>query len=109
MIEPIPFGGLIEIEEDKNMGEMSNFQKKFLVGTQGGSLFTQKEFDEAVEVAKLEIMAVAMDTAKMAVKMERDACAKLVDQYEHWVGTDPFDIKNDLVTQIQNRIPSQNQ
>jgi len=42
-------------------------------------LFTQKEFDQALEEAKAEIMAFAIDAARQAVAMENEACAKLAE------------------------------
>jgi hypothetical protein len=42
-------------------------------------LFTQKEFDQALEEAKAEIMAFAIDAARQAVAMENEACARLAD------------------------------
>jgi hypothetical protein len=59
--------------------EMSDFQKAFLMGQGAGQqLFTQKEFDEALEEAKAEIMAFAVETARHAVMIERRACSELV-------------------------------
>jgi len=43
-------------------------------------LFTQKEFDRALEEAKAEIMAFAIDAARQAVAMENEACARLADE-----------------------------
>ena len=43
-------------------------------------LFTQKEFDQALEEAKAEIMAFAIDAARQAVAMENEACARLADE-----------------------------
>jgi hypothetical protein len=43
-------------------------------------MFTQKEFDQALEEAKAEIMAFAIDAARQAVAMENEACAKLADE-----------------------------
>jgi hypothetical protein len=42
-------------------------------------MFTQKEFDRALEEAKAEIMAFAIDAARQAVAMENEACARLAD------------------------------
>jgi hypothetical protein len=42
-------------------------------------MFTQKEFDQALEEAKAEIMAFAIDAARQAVAMENEACARLAD------------------------------
>jgi hypothetical protein len=62
------------------MTELTNFQKQFLLGRGAGeTLFTQKEFDEAVAQAKGEIMAIAIQTTKQAIAIEREECAKLAD------------------------------
>ena len=42
-------------------------------------MFTQKEFDQALEEAKAEIMAFAIDAVRQAVAMENEACARLAD------------------------------
>lgn len=61
------------------MTEMSDFQRNFLLGRGAGqTLYTQKEFDERLAQAKAEIMAVAIQTSKQAVQIERRACAELV-------------------------------
>ena len=81
------------------MAEQSDFQKKFFAKGTGGTLFTQKEFDDALEEAKAEIMAVAIQTTKQALLIERDACAELAEQDGH----------AELAEKIRNRIPSQRQ
>lgn len=62
------------------MSELSNFQKKFLASSGHVEVFTQKEFDEALTLAQAEIMAVAIETSKQAVFIERDECAKIVEE-----------------------------
>jgi hypothetical protein len=90
------------------MAEMTDFQKQFFSKGTQNTLFTQKEFDEALEQAKAEIMAFAIDTVKQAVLMEREACAKLVDEWSDGIN-DPQDNNKKLVEAILNRIPSQRQ
>jgi hypothetical protein len=58
--------------------DLTDFQKRFLLGSQGQTLYTQKEFDEHLAQAKAEIMAIAIQTSKQAVLIERKACADLV-------------------------------
>jgi hypothetical protein len=43
-------------------------------------LFTQTEFDAALTEAKAEIMAIAIQTTKQAIAIEREECAKLADE-----------------------------
>jgi hypothetical protein len=61
------------------MAELSNFQKNFLAGSGHVEVFTQKEFDKALTLAQAEIMAVAIETTKHAIAIEREECAKLCD------------------------------
>ena len=58
---------------------MSDFQKSFL-GRSGMQVYTQKEFDEQLAIAKAEIMQIAVDTTKTAIAIEREECAKIVDE-----------------------------
>lgn len=81
------------------MTEMSNFQKNFLASSGHMEVFTQKEFDEALTLAKAEIMAIAIETSRTAVMIEREACADMVRTAGH----------AELADQILNRIPSQRQ
>jgi hypothetical protein len=61
------------------MKELTDFQKKFFARGTASRVFTQEEFDEALALAKAEIMQIAIDTTKTAIAIERDECAKLVD------------------------------
>ena len=49
--------------------------------TQGQTLYTQNEFNSALAEAKAEIMAVAIQTTKQAILIERNACADLALQW----------------------------
>jgi thiazole synthase ThiGH ThiG subunit len=82
------------------MSELSKFQKNFLAGSGHVEVFTQKEFDEALTLAKAEIMTVAIQTTKQAILIEREECAKLADEC--------VDIEK-LGDAIRNRIPAQRQ
>jgi hypothetical protein len=78
--------------------DLSDFQKRFLLQQGAGqTLFTAKEFEEALAQAKGEIMAIAIQTTKQAIFIERRACAELVDAAGH----------PELAEQILNRIPGQ--
>jgi hypothetical protein len=48
---------------------------------QGKTLYTQNEFNEALAEAKAEIMAIAIQTSKQAIAIERNACADLALQW----------------------------
>lgn len=93
------------------MKELSDFQKSFLLGKGAGQkLFTQNEFDDALAFAKAEIMAIAIDTSKRAVMIEREACAELIEKLaaEEDEGELSTAMKN-AAEAIRNRIPSQRQ
>ncbi len=60
--------------------ELSDFQKKFFAQGTGQTLFTAKEFEEGLAQAKAEIMAVAIQTTKQAIGIEREACAQVAQQ-----------------------------
>lgn len=77
--------------------ELSDFQKRFLLGGTGQTLFTEKEFNESLAQAQAEIMAVAIETTKTAIIIEREECAKLAEEDGH----------KELAEKIRNRIPSQ--
>lgn len=93
------------------MPELSDFQKRFLLGQGAGqTLYTQKEFDEYVAQAKAEIMAIAIETSRTAVMIERQACAELV------LGLAAQEDEGEVSTALKNaaeailsRIPSQRQ
>ena len=80
--------------------ELSPLAKQLLSGSGTVEMFTQSEFDDALAVAKAEIMMVAIETTKRAILIEREECAKLADEC--------VDIEK-LGDVIRNRIPSQRQ
>lgn len=80
--------------------ELSPLAKQLLGGAGTIDLFTQSEFDEALALARAEIMTVAIETTKRAILIEREECAKLADECT--------DIEK-LGEAIRNRIPSQRQ
>lgn len=92
------------------MKEMSDFQKKFLAGSGQVQVFTQREFDDALAIAKAEIMAVAIETTKTAIKIEREACAELVGALaeEEDEGELCTALRN-AAEAIKNRLPAQRQ
>ena len=83
--------------------DMSDFQKAFLAKGTQNTLFTQKEFDDALTFARAEIMAMAIEASKTAVVMEREACAKIVSE---WTGEL---VLNTIAQALLERIPSQRQ
>ena len=59
--------------------EVSQLARQILSGGGHVTLFTQQEFDEAMAIAKAEIMTVAIETSKRAIFIERQACADVVN------------------------------
>ena len=91
------------------MKELTDFQKKFFARSTGATLFTQEEFDQALAIAKAEIMQIAIDTTKTAISIEREECAKVVDVMRK--GLDGVDVPmvldvalEQLAAQIRNRL-----
>lgn len=90
--------------------ELSQLAKTILSGAGHITTFTQSEFDEALALAKAEIMMVAIETTKKAIFIERDECAKVVE------GLADQEDEGELCTALRNaaqairgRIPSQRQ
>jgi predicted DNA-binding protein YlxM (UPF0122 family) len=86
-----------------------NFEKNIL--SQAQTFFTQDQFNQALSEAKAEIMAVAIQTTKQAIFMERQACAEMAFAYEAKLAGKEDDEKfnSPLANDILNRIPTQRQ
>jgi len=94
------------------MKELTDFQKKFFARGTNSRVFTQEEFDEALALAKAEIMQIAINTTKTAISIEREECAKIVDvMRKGLVGVDVpmvLDVAlEQLATQIRDRLTKQ--
>jgi hypothetical protein len=90
--------------------ELSQLARQLLGNSNAVEFYTQQEFDEAMAIAKAEIMTVAIQTSKQVIMIERQACADLVrglagEEDEGEVATA---LKN-AAEAILNRIPSQRQ
>lgn len=85
-----------------------SFEKN--VFSQAQTFFTQDEFNKALSEAKAEIMAVAIQTTKQAMFLERRACAQMLldmaDMEDE--GTVCTALRNAAEHMI-NRVPVQNQ
>ena len=86
-----------------------NFEKNIL--SQAQTFFTQEQFNQALSEAKAEIMAVAIQTTKQAIFMERQACAEMAFAYEAKLAGKEEDenFNSPLANDILNRIPTQRQ
>jgi len=94
------------------MSEMSDLQRRLMGQANAINLFTQEEFDTALNTAKAEIMAMAIEASRTAVMMEREACAKIAEEIERerWENEGhPLipDFTSHIADKIRNRIPSQ--
>jgi len=81
--------------------ELSQLAKTILSGAGHITTFTQTEFDDALAIGKAEIMKVAIDTTKTAIKIERNECAKVVRE---WQGE--LDLEA-IATAVEERLTSQ--
>ena len=78
--------------------------------SQGQTLFTQDEFNKALTEAKGEIMAVAIQTTKQAMFLERRACAQmLLDMADAEDEGAVCTALRNAAELMFNRIPAQNQ
>ena len=88
--------------------ELSGLARQILSGGGHVTLFTQQEFDEALAIAKAEIMTVAIQTTKQALFIEREECSKLAEDAATY--EDDPEVKQAfkaLAERIKNRIPGQ--
>ena len=90
--------------------ELSQLAKTILSGAGHITTFTQSEFDEALVLAKAEIMTVAIETTKTAIRIEREACADLLQELaaQEDEGEVSTALKN-ASEAVRNRIPAQRQ
>jgi putative heme iron utilization protein len=85
-----------------------SFEKNIF--SQGQTLFTQLEFDKALSEAKAEIMAVAIQTTKQAMFLERRACAQmLLDMADAEDEGEVCTAMRNAAQAMMNRIPVQHQ
>jgi len=93
----------------------SDFQKQFFAKGVGNKLFTQEEFDGELQAAQTEIVAMAIQATREAVIIEREECAKIVDEITKDIaeGTENRDhiiiTLKEIAHAIRNRIPQQRQ
>lgn len=85
-----------------------SFEKNIF--SQGQTLFTQDEFNKALSEAKAEIMAVAIQTTKQAMFLERRACAQmLLDMADMEDESTVCTALRNAAEHMVSRIPEQNQ
>jgi len=88
--------------------ELSPLARQLLGNAGTMKFFTQTEFDEALVLAKAEIMQVAIETTKQAIFIERQACADICDELasDEDEGEISTALKNAGIA-IRNRMQSQ--
>ena len=59
--------------------ELSPLARQLLGTNNHVKFFTQQEFDEALAIARAEMMTVAIQTTKHAIAIENEACATMAD------------------------------
>lgn len=70
----------------KQDAELSPLARQLLGNSGAMKLFTQTEFDAALREAKAEIMAIAIQTTKQAIAIEREECAKIAEAHGAYEG-----------------------
>ena len=77
---------------------------------QGKTLYTQNEFNQALTEAKAEIIAVAIQTTRQAMFLERRACAQmLLDMADAEDEGAVCTALRNAAEHMVNRVPVQNQ
>ena len=90
----------------ENKNDLSPLGRQLLGHAGIMKFFTQSEFDAALTEAKAEIMAIAIQTTKQALLIEREECAKIAEKYKDGLERNYSEI---IAEAIRNRIPSQRQ
>ena len=77
---------------------------------QGKTLYTQNEFNAALTEAKAEIIAVAIQTTRQSIFLERRACAQmLLDMADAEDEGAVCTALRNAAEEVMNRIPAQRQ
>ena len=84
----------------KQDAELSPLARQLLGSSGAVKLFTQTEFNAALNEAKAEIMAIAIQTSKQAIAIEREECAKICEESVEYAGST-------LAEMIRNRMRPQ--
>lgn len=84
--------------------ELSHLARQLLGHANVMPMFTQKEFDRALLEARAEIMAIAIQTTKQAIAIEREECARLVESAAEEQATAVRGVLETLATDIRQRL-----
>ncbi len=89
------------MEMKKFDNDLSPLGRQLLGNAGVMKFFTQSEFDTALTQAKAEIMAIAIQTTKQAIAIEREECAKICEESVEYAGST-------LAELIRNRMRPKN-
>ena len=84
--------------------ELSPLARQLLGHANVMPMFTQKEFDRALLEARSEIMAIAIQTTKQAIAIEREECARLVERAAEEQAIAVRGVLETLATDIRQRL-----
>jgi DNA-binding transcriptional regulator YiaG len=84
--------------------ELSPLARQLLGHANVMPMFTQKEFDKALLEARAEIMAIAIQTTRQAIAIEREECARLVERAAEEQATAVRGVLETLATDIRQRL-----
>ena len=84
--------------------ELSPLARQLLGHANVMPMFTQREFDKALAEAKAEIMAIAIQTTRQAIAIEREECARLVESAADEQATAVRGVLETLATSIRQRL-----
>jgi DNA-binding transcriptional regulator YiaG len=84
--------------------ELSPLARQLLGHANVMPMFTQKEFDRELTQAKAEIMAIAIQTTRQAIAIEREECARLVERAAEEQAIAVRGVLETLATDIRQRL-----
>jgi hypothetical protein len=84
--------------------ELSPLARQLLGHANVMPMFTQKEFDRELAHAKAEIMAIAIQTTRQAIAIEREECARLVERAAEEQAIAVRGVLETLATDIRQRL-----
>ncbi|CAB4131833.1 hypothetical protein UFOVP125_43 [uncultured Caudovirales phage] len=84
--------------------ELSPLARQLLGHANVMPMFTQKEFDRELAQAKAEIMAIAIQTTRQAIAIEREECARLVERAAEEQAIAVRGVLETLATDIRQRL-----
>ena len=93
---------------NKSNAELSPLARQLLGNSGVMKLFTQNEFDAALTKAKAEIMAIAIQTTKQALYIEREECARILEEEMAEQDIAVRGVLESLAERIRSRLTTRN-